>query len=149
MELMNPGLFDKDSALHPLSPEQIIGACTDELDHRFSGLDVSIRETIMKDFQAEDKAFQVYMEKSQLEKWHTGALDLARQDHIEEVGQDTKGGLKMGQAKHALAEAERNITKREKENAQQMLHSNKPQYRPKASILNGSTRSFRGSIKQY
>lgn len=124
----------------------MLGAATDELDHRFRGLDASIRETIMKDMQVEDDYLKPFIQACRLDKWYQGALDLARQDYEEEVAEETSNGTKMKQAEEQLAKREQEIAEKEKSKADHLLHS-KLKYKPKA-ILNGST-VFRASIKQY
>ncbi|KAF4636233.1 hypothetical protein G7Y89_g1852 [Cudoniella acicularis] len=137
-------LFDKASTIKPIKPRDILGACTDELDHRFSGLDASIRERITKDFEVEDDNFNVLLERYRLEKWYSEALDLARQDFTEEVADETEDGKKMRQVKMALEEAEKAISEKEKSAAERLLHS-KLTFKPKAKLNGG----FSNSVKKY
>lgn len=124
----------------------MLGAGTDELDHRFNGLDASIRETIMNDMQVEDSALKAYVESSRLEKWHQSTLDLARNDYDEHMANQTSQGLYAKQAEDQLAQIEEAIAAKERSKAESFLHS-KAKYKPKARI-NGSA-GFRASIKQY
>jgi nuclear pore complex protein Nup133 len=144
--LIDIGLFDKNSTVKPMSPQDVLGAATDELDHRFTGLDVSIRETIMKDMEVEDDALKPYIATCRLDKWYQGALDLARQDYEEEIAEETDDGRRMKQVEDQLAQVEGDIAEKERAKAETLLHS-KPRYKPKAK-LNGST-NFRASTKQY
>ncbi|RDL37912.1 Uncharacterized protein BP5553_05345 [Venustampulla echinocandica] len=137
-------LFKEGSPVRPINPEAIAGASTDELDHRFTGLDASIRESIMKAFQNEDAAFNVYVKKSQLEKWYAGALDLAKQDCQEEMSEKTEDGQKMNEARHALEQVEKSIAQGEHNKAEKLLHS-KPLHKVKSKKPYGNRQSFRSS----
>jgi nuclear pore complex protein Nup133 len=129
----------------PISPEDVLGAGTEGLDHRFTGLDVSIREKIMKDMQAEDDALTPFIESSRLGKWYQTALAQAKQDFAEEVNDENDNGRKMREAEETLDEVERGIKESERKKAESLLHS-KPRQKSKT---NGSLGSFRRSIKQY
>ncbi|KAH8685964.1 Non-repetitive/WGA-negative nucleoporin C-terminal-domain-containing protein [Tricladium varicosporioides] len=135
-------LFNKKSSIKPIKPQEILGAYTDGLDRRFDGLDVSFQERIMKDFEVEDDAFKVYIERCRLENWHTGALELAQQDFAQEMAEETEDGSKMRQAKTALQEAEEAISKKEQTAAENLLRG-KMSSRPRPR-LNGS---FTKSVK--
>lgn len=124
----------------------MLGAGTDELDHRFRGLDASIRETIMNDMQVEDGLLKPYIQASRLDKWYQGTLDLARQDYEEEIAEETNAGMRIKQAEKQLARIEEAVAEKEREGASKRLHS-KNKFKPKAR-LNGST-NFRASIMQY
>ncbi len=139
------GLFDEKSTVKPVSPEDVLGAGTDKLDHRFNGLDASIRERIMKDMEAEDILLTPYIESCRLEKWYQTTLGQAKQDFEREVNDENDGGRKMKEAEEALDEVERAIKESERRKAENLLHS-KPRYR---STLSGSLGSFRRSIKQF
>jgi nuclear pore complex protein Nup133 len=143
--LMRVGLFDEKSTVKPVSPEDVLGAGTEELDHRFNGLDVSIREKIMKDMQAEDIQLTPFIESSRLDKWCQTALAQAKQDYTEEVNDENDGGRKMKEGEEALNKVERDIKESERKKGEGLLHS-KPRHKPK---MNGSLESFRRSIKQY
>jgi nuclear pore complex protein Nup133 len=143
--LIKTGLFDKNLTVKPVSPEEALRAGTDVLDHRFTGLDASIRERIMKDMHAEDVLLTPYIESCRLDKWYQTALEQAKQDFEEEVNDENDDGRKMKGAEEALDEVERGIKESERRKAESLLHS-KPMYRAKA---NGSLGSFRRSVKQY
>lgn len=140
------GLFEKSAGAKPISPENILGACTEQLDHRFTGLDVSIQESIKKDMQDEDAALSMYIEKCQLDKWYEGALDAAKRDVMEEVNDETDDGEKMRRAADRLQEIEMDIAEKERRKAESLLHS-KPRHKPKAKLLDGRVGKFRGSIQ--
>lgn len=140
------GLFDVPSNIRPFSPEDVLGAGTDELDHRFRGLDASIRETIMNDMQVEDDLLKPFIQTSRLNKWYQGTLDLARQDYEEEMAEETSAGMRTKQAEEQLAQIEQAVAEKEREGASKRLHS-KSKFKPMAR-LNGST-NFRASIMQY
>jgi nuclear pore complex protein Nup133 len=146
-KLIVTGLFDKSSAVTPMSPEEISGACTDELDHRFTGLDDSIKERIMKDYQKEDDQFIVYAEKCRLNKWYVSALDQAKQDFAEAIAEETEDGKNMIEARNELENIEATIAQKEMGKAEGLLRA-KPRYKPKVRA-NGGAGSFRTSIKQY
>jgi nuclear pore complex protein Nup133 len=137
------GLFERDSGVKPISPENVLGAYTEELNHRFTGLDVSIQESIKKDMQAEDEALSRYIETCQLEKWYQAALDLAKRDIMEEVHEETEDGEKMQRVAANLVEIESQINQNERDKAESLLHS-KLRYKPK-SKLDRSLSHFRAS----
>lgn len=142
--LTSSDLFDEGSTVRPMNPEAIVGASTEELDHRFTGLDASLRESILKAFRVEDAAFNVYIQKFQLEKWYSGALDLAKQDFQEDVGEKTEDGQKMSEARQALEQLEESIAQGEQSKAENLLHS-KPRHRVKSRKPYGSIQGFRRS----
>jgi len=141
------GLFDSDSTVLPISPSEIAGACTDELDSRFTGLDESIQDRIIRDYQVEDDNFSGYLEKCRLDQWHSSILQQAKQDFAGEITGETEDGKNMNDAKYELEEIEAIIIQKEKGKADGLLRS-KHRYRPKARA-SGGTGSFRASIKQY
>ncbi len=141
------GLFDKNSTVKAFSPHDVLGACRDELDHRFTRLDASIREIIMKAMQVEDEVLKPYIEKARLDKWYESILDLAKEDIEKELTEETNRGASMKDVENQLAEVERGIAESERRKAESLLHS-KPRYKPKAK-MNGSVTRFRSSIKQY
>jgi nuclear pore complex protein Nup133 len=132
--------------MSPLSPQEVLGACTDELDSRFHRGDASIRERIMGDMQSEDDLLKPYIDTCRLEKWHQGALDLARQDFREEVEQETNEGSDMKMAAAALEHMEKSIADNERERAEGLLLS-RPRVRAKRSALKfEGRRSGSGSL---
>ena len=139
-------MFEKESNVTAIQPKDILGAATSELDHRFTGLDVSIRASIMADMSVEDDALEQYIETCRLDKWHQTALDLAKQDYDEEIAEKTDDGKRLNEAEKRLEEIEADIEKKEQVKASSLLHS-KLRYKPKFR-LNGST-NFRASMKQY
>jgi nuclear pore complex protein Nup133 len=137
-------LFDDKSPVKPISPEDVLGAGTEELDHRFSGLETSIREKIMKDMEAEDKMLTPLIESCRLDKWYQTALVQAKQDYAEEVNDENDEGHKMKEAEEALDQMERVIKESERKKADSLLT------RPRHNLkMNGHVGSFRKSIKQY
>ncbi len=131
--------------MKPVTPEDVLGAVTGELDHRFTGLDVSTREKIMKDMQAEDVLLIPYIESSRLDKWYETALTQAKQDYAEEVNDENDDGRKMKEAENALDQVERGIKESERKKAESLLHS-----KPRQTLkTNGHMGSFRRSFKQY
>jgi nuclear pore complex protein Nup133 len=139
------GLFEKNSSVKPMSPLDVLGACTEELDHRFDGLDAGMRDEIMKDMQIEDETLKPYIERCRLDKWFQGALDLAKQDFTEDVEGQTDDGDKMLSAAQRLREIEQEIAEKERRTAESLLHS-KPRYKPKQR-LDSSTGRFRSSTR--
>lgn len=131
--------------MRPINPENVLGAFTEDLNHRFAGLDVSIQESIKKDMQAEDEALSRYIETCQMEKWYQAALDLAKRDVMEEVNEETEDGEKMQGVAAKLAEIESQIAQNERNKAESLLHS-KPRYKHKAK-LDGSVGNFRASSR--
>ena len=119
-------MFEKDSTIKPTSPQDVLGACTDELDHRFNGLDVSMREDLMKDMQAEDDRLKPSIQRCRLEKWYQGALDLAKQDFASEVDEETDDGKSMARAAERLREIEQRIAEGERSKADGLLHRPSP-----------------------
>ena len=128
-----------------MSPQDVVGACTDELDHRFLGLDASMREEIMRDMQAEDDRLKPYIQRCRLDKWYQAALDLAKEDFTREIENETDQGQKLLSAAQKLREIERGIAENEKRKAESQLHS-KARY--KIRPLEGKAGKFQRS-KRY
>ena len=131
--------------MKPISPEDVVGAGTENLDHRFTRLDVGLREKIMKDMQVEDAILTPFIESSRLAKWYQTALTQARQDYAEEVNAENDAGRKMKEAEEALDQRERVIKESERKKADRLLHST-PRHKAKT---NGNAGSFWQSVKQY
>ncbi|KAN0108353.1 Non-repetitive/WGA-negative nucleoporin C-terminal domain containing protein [Hyaloscypha variabilis] len=138
-------LFDEKSPVRPVSPEDVLGAGTEDLARRFTGLEVSTREKIIKDMQAEDALLAPYIESSRLDKWYQTALAQAKQDYAEEMNDENDDGRKMKEAEEALDQVERVIKESERKKAESLLHST-PRHKAKT---NGHLGGFRRSIKQY
>jgi nuclear pore complex protein Nup133 len=128
-----------------MSPQDVVGACTDELDHRFLRLDASMREEIMRDMQVEDDRLKPYIQRCRLDKWYQAALDLAKEDFTREIENETDQGQKLLSAAQKLREIERGIAENEKRNAESQLHS-KARY--KTRPLEGKAGKFQRS-KRY
>ncbi|KAG9234385.1 Non-repetitive/WGA-negative nucleoporin C-terminal-domain-containing protein [Amylocarpus encephaloides] len=107
-------LFDEKSIIEPMAPDDILGACTDNLGQRFTGLDVSIREGIMKDFRAEDDAFKAYIDKDRLDKWHQGVLEEAKSEFARNLEEETNNGMMVEETNEALEQKEKKIADQEK-----------------------------------
>ncbi|KAK6604880.1 hypothetical protein H4I96_05462 [Botrytis cinerea] len=153
-------IFEKDLTIKSLTPEEVIGACTEELEQRWSRIDASMRERMMQDYQIEDDALTQYIDTARIDKWHQQAVELAKQDFREEIGAETSTGSAMDrEAARTLEELERSIADNEKGKAEGMLLS-KPRHRAKigydgrgsaSGSRSGSGRpgSFRSSLKLY
>ena len=135
------GVFEKNTATRPISPENVLGAFTEQLHHRFTGLDISIQETIKKNMQAEDEALSRYIKTCQLEKWYHAAVDLAKRDVMEELNEETEDGEKMQRIAANLDEIESRIAENEKTRAENLVHS-KSRSNPKTK-LGGNVDHFR------
>lgn len=138
-------MFEKNSSIKPMSPQDVLGACTDELDHRFNGLDVNMREELMKDMQVEDDRLKPFIQRCRLEKWYQGALDLAKQDFTAATDDQTDDGKRMSRAAEKLREIERSIAETERSKAESELHQPSPvkaksRIEGAASRLRSSTR---------
>lgn len=137
------GIFEKDSSIEPIKPSDVVGAGTEELDHRLESMDDSTKEKLMRGMQAEDNALKPYLESSQLEKWQQTALDLAKEDNMQEVDAETDDGQRMRVAKIKLEDIEAVIAGTERKAAKAALQS-KGQPKRK-SRLDDSVKKFRGS----
>ena len=120
---MVTGIFENNSPVKHISPQQILGALSGELDHRFKSMDASQRETLVKDMQAEDDALIPYLEHSQLDHWYQAAMDLAKQDFTDEVNQETNDGNNMKLVALQLSEIEKDLRNKSREEAEELLHS--------------------------
>lgn len=136
-------MFEKPSPLAPVSPRGALGACAEELDDRFRGLDAGVRASLLKDMQAEDESLKRYIEKCRLEKWFEGALDLAKRDVQEEMNEETEDGEAMRDMARRLLEMEQKIASDGKKVAVNMLRS-KPRYKARPK-LNGLVGGFKSS----
>jgi len=114
------------------NPREILGAGSDELDHRFENIDQSGRDNLMRDMKAEDDTLMSFIEHSQLDHWYQAALDLAKQDFTEEVNKETDNGESMREVASRLEEIEKSIKAKARGDADAFL--------PKA---NGSSKSRR------
>lgn len=139
-------MFEKNSTIKPMSPQEVLGACTDELDHRFNGLEGSMRDDLMKDMNVEDDRLKPFIKKCRLEKWYQGALDLAKQDFTAEVDDQTDDWKRMAHAAERLREIEKGIVEKEKSKADSLLHRISPA-KPKAR-LDGVGSGLRSSTRQ-
>jgi nuclear pore complex protein Nup133 len=129
-----------------VNPRDILGAGTENLDSRFTGLDASIRENIMEDMQAEDVSFKILIDTCRLDRWHQSALELAKAHFEAELAEETDGGNLMRDADDKLEQLEMDIKEKERQNADNLLHS-KPKYKAKARL--SSAARFRSSVRQY
>jgi len=125
------------------SPQDVVGACTEQLDHRFDRLDASIKERIMMDMRIEDEALAPYLNTCRLDKWYQGALDLAKKDVEKDVDEETNDGKKMQDIAQKLHDMEMEIAKNEKSKAQALLKS-KPRFKVRRG---GSAGNLRRSIQ--
>jgi nuclear pore complex protein Nup133 len=94
--------------------------------------------------QAEDESLRQYIEKSRLENWFEGALDLAKRDVQDEVNDETEEGEAMKEMAKQVYEMEQKIASDGRQAALEMLRS-KPRYKTKPR-LNGSVGGFKGSL---
>ena len=131
--------------IKPIDPNELLGTYTDELDSRFNGLDGNIRDRMMKDMRAEDKALKPLIESSRLAYWHQAAIDRAKQDEEFETSEKTKAGAGMSDIARELDEVEEKIKGELNTKAVDMLHA-KPKGKGKRR---GSTNmgSLRGLMK--
>lgn len=137
-------MFEKPSTLTLVSPRGALGAYAEELDDRFRSLDAGVKAPLLKDMRAEDETLNQYIEKSRLEKWFEGALDLAKRDVQDEVSDETEEGEAMKEMAKQVYEMEQKIASDGRQAAIDMLRS-KPRYKAK-SKLNGSVGGFKGSL---
>jgi nuclear pore complex protein Nup133 len=137
-------MFEKPSPLAPVSPRGALGACTEELDDRFRGLDTGVRASLLRDMRAEDEVLKQYIEKCRLEKWFDGAFDLAKRDVQEEMNEETQEGKAMKEMAQQVHEMEQKIASDGGKAAMDMLRS-KPRYKARPK-LNGSVGGFRNSL---
>lgn len=135
-------MFEKGSTVKAMSPKDVLGACTTELDHRFNGLDASMRQEIMKDMKVEDDQLRPYMQRCRLDKWYQAAVDLAKQDFTAEVDDQTDDGKKMLKAADKLVELEKAIAEKERSAAERLLHAAAPR-RSKTRVDGGQSRTKR------
>ncbi|CAG8960167.1 hypothetical protein HYFRA_00010646 [Hymenoscyphus fraxineus] len=149
-------LLSKDSVIKPVNPEAILGAATDELDHRFDRLDSGVRDTFFRDYQQEDSAFEYHITHHRLEKWHQVIFDQAQRDYKEELANETSHGVAHMRA--LLQAAEKRISDKEAAEAEKAVSSRKVLKRAVNGHGNangngngvlGHGRSFRSSVKQY
>lgn len=137
-------MFEKPSTLRLISPQSVQGACTEELDDRFRGLDDSIRSPLLKDMRDEDTALTEYIDNFRLEKWFEATLELAKKNVTDESNNETEDGYSLAvMAAELLQMKEENIEKEGQAKAVGLLRS-KPRYRQK---LNGSANGLKDSFK--
>lgn len=128
-----------------MSPEEVLGAGTEDPDPRFAALDASIREQLAQDMLLEDDDLQPLIEKCRLGQWYESALAQAKDDCDAELNEETDDGSKMNEIAAKLIDLEEGIKESEMKKAESLLHS-KPRYKPKAK-MNGKLGNFRSSFK--
>lgn len=143
---MGLGLFDDGTGIIPLGPHDILGACTERLDHRYSGVDVTVQRNLLNDHQTENRHFQDLINKQRMNSWYEMTLETARADFKADMNQITSDGSDMGAGKDALEQAEKRIAEKEQRKANGSLKNKSLHSR---SIGNGHTRSIRASIMQH
>lgn len=148
-QLTVTGIFENGSPVKHVNPQQILGASTDELDHRFKDMDASQRETLMKDMQAEDDALVPYMEHSQLDHWYQAAMDLAKEDFMDEVNRLTNDGTNMKLVALQLEEIERDLKAQSRVEAEELLYSHEPKKGLGAKKSTRSTRRANNKADHY
>lgn len=120
---------DKSKNTPPITifqPEEVLGAGTDELDHRFDEMGADVKQKHMKCMQLEDNALQPYLEKAQLGKWARAVLDLAKEDFMRGVDSDTDDGERKRLGALKLREIEERIAESSVEKSLPLkLHSKK------------------------
>jgi nuclear pore complex protein Nup133 len=105
-----------------------------------------MREDLMKDMQVEDDRLKPFVQKSRLEKWYQGALDLAKQDFAMEVDEETNDAKRLARAASRLREIEARIVEGERSAAEGLLHrptpaKTKAKKQPRVSSVAGRLRS--------
>ena len=73
--------------------------------------------------QGEDESLRHYIEKSRLEKWFEGALDLAKRDVQDEANAETEEGDTMKEMAKQVYEMEQKIASDGRQAAIDMLRS--------------------------
>jgi nuclear pore complex protein Nup133 len=140
------GLFDDDTGIVPICPQDVLGACTERLDHRFTGADIALQQNLLSDYQVEDGRFQELINKHRMKSWYESALEAARNDHREELNQITSDGSETGLGTDALELAEKQIAEKEQ---RKVDSSWKGISHNSGSTSNGHARSTRASAMQH
>jgi hypothetical protein len=124
----------------------VLGACTERLDHRFTGADIALQENLLSDYQVEDGRFQELIDKHRLMRWYDTALEAAKNDHREEMDRITSDGTETGLGTDALELAEKQIAEGEQRKVDSSWKSNSHNSR---STSNGHARSTRAPAIQH
>lgn len=136
------GLFEAPSNLKPLKPSEAHGAGTQSLDSRYSSLDQSVIEAVMKDMEAEDQILQSYIKKHRLDMWFDQTLNMAKRDVEAEMNEVTATGQKMLKAAEELQKIEMAIRKPDEK------ESNGKEVVLKKAQVNGHARTgLRSSVR--
>jgi nuclear pore complex protein Nup133 len=109
--------------LQPFGPQDVAGACTEDLYEQLNRLNANLREGILKDMRVEDEALKPLIDTCRLDKWYQSALDLAKQDSADEVDETAIENKKMPDIAEKLASIERQIMEKEQRGAEKALHS--------------------------
>ncbi|KAL7948910.1 Non-repetitive/WGA-negative nucleoporin C-terminal domain-containing protein [Trichoderma barbatum] len=76
---------DAHSVFKPMSPQDALGAFTEQLDHRFRDFEAGMRSKLIDAMHTEDKLLTQYIEKNRLTEWERTALEAAQAQHIKEA----------------------------------------------------------------
>ncbi|CAD6500451.1 BgTH12-07628 [Blumeria graminis f. sp. triticale] len=140
-------LFDKGSDIKPISPCEVLGAGLEGLDERFTRLDNSLREDIMREMQIEDDALRRLIETSRFDQWHATVLELAQHDRDQEKEEKIKDKQRIQDASEELTRMEGIIRENEKKKAENLLYAkSRPKSKTKPSI---STSNISQIIQKY
>ncbi|KAG9241176.1 Non-repetitive/WGA-negative nucleoporin C-terminal-domain-containing protein [Calycina marina] len=133
-------IFENDSPIKFLFLQDIVGACTTELDHRFDRFDNNNRELLMRDMQSEDAALYPFIEHSQLNHWYNAAQDLAKDDLMSEYERVTKEGSEMKEIELELIAIEQIIKEDGMEEANDALMNGHMPHRKAGLKVKGTSR---------
>jgi nuclear pore complex protein Nup133 len=140
------GLFEEGTGIIPISPENVLGACTERLDHRFASVNITMQQNLLNDYQVEDERFHDLVNNHRMQSWYESALETARFDHKAEMDQITSSGSDMRRGKDALELAEERIAEKEQGKVDATSRSKSEKAK---STANGHARSTRASILQH
>ncbi|TVY91891.1 Nucleoporin [Lachnellula willkommii] len=141
-------LFESNSSVLPISPLEVVGVYTEELDSRFRGADESRLDQVLRDNQIEDDKFHEHIKKNRLVNWYSSILEQAKEDYAREIAGETEDGKNMNDAKYDLEELEETIARKETGKSDGVVSRAKHPYTPKARTSGGAG-AFQSSIKQY
>ncbi|KAJ3519236.1 hypothetical protein NM208_g14203 [Fusarium decemcellulare] len=84
---------DAREPFRPLSPQEAMGAFTENLDRRFRDFDTSFRSKLIDVMKHEDKLLHQHIEKNRLGEWVRTTLDAARVDVDSSLDETTKNAV--------------------------------------------------------
>ncbi|TQS39349.1 hypothetical protein Golomagni_00129 [Golovinomyces magnicellulatus] len=114
-------LFENDPNIKPISPQESLGAGTEDLEFRYRRLDISLREKIIKDMQTEDHNLKRLIDECRLNEWHMTVLDLVKHDFENQTREEEDNAKREQEAVDELTFIEKSLQEKESSKLESLL----------------------------